>query len=378
MNAKHRCNQDGSQNEPYPVGPLTPASVGPSRTALLASASLIVLAALGAPDAASAGCNDKNQTISSPSTPGPIFSTGGNITIDAGASVAGGPTGVYAQHCGIGVLSNSGAIDGGGGALGVPGGIGVWVASAQTVDLLTNATGATISGGAGGRGPAGATGAAGGVGVSNFGTITTLTNSGAITGGAGGQAGNVRAHASHPGAGGAGGAGLSNAGTLATLTNSGAISGGIGGTGGEGRFNLVIGGTGGAGGAGRHERKRSDDRIAHERRRARRSAGGTGGAGGSAAVGHGQGGAGGAGVSNAGAITTLTNMGKIIGGNGGAFWRRIWEHRRGRRRRGRNREFRRNCDADERRDDQRRRRQRVSTAKRPPALASPTPARSRR
>ncbi len=180
---------------------MTPANVGPSRPALLASASLIVLAALGAPDAAWAACNDKNHTISSSSIPGPIFSTGGNITIDAGASVAGGPTGVYAQHCGIGVLSNSGAIDGGGGALGVPGGIGVWVASGQTVDLLTNAMGATISGGQGGHGPADASGAAGGAGVSNFGTVTTLTNSGAIAGGAGGQGGSVRAHTSHPGAG---------------------------------------------------------------------------------------------------------------------------------------------------------------------------------
>ena len=88
------CNLDGSQKGPYPVRPLMHGDVQASHSALLASASLIVLAALGAPDAASAACNDKNQTFSS-STPGPISSTGGNITIDAGASVAGGPTGVY-------------------------------------------------------------------------------------------------------------------------------------------------------------------------------------------------------------------------------------------------------------------------------------------
>ena len=50
--------------------------------------------------------------------------------------------------------------------------------------------------------------------MSNAGTITTLTNSGAISGGNGG-AGTLR------GAGGAGGAGVSNAGTIASLTNSG-------------------------------------------------------------------------------------------------------------------------------------------------------------
>ena len=65
-----------------------------------------------------------------------------------------------------------------------PGGIGVLTNSGRTINLLTNANGATISGGAGAavttsRGT-------GGAGVSNSGTITTLTNSGAISGGAGG------------------------------------------------------------------------------------------------------------------------------------------------------------------------------------------------
>jgi hypothetical protein len=185
MSAKHRCNKDGSQERPYRVNPLTPESVGRSRPTLLASASLIALATLGEPGSASAGCSGADQTISSSSFPGPILATGGDITVDAGASVAGGPTGAYAQDCGIGVLSNSGAIDGAAGALGVPGGIAVQANSGQTIDLLSNGTGATISGGDGGSGSSDAAGAAGGAGLSNAGTIATLTNVGAINGGNG-------------------------------------------------------------------------------------------------------------------------------------------------------------------------------------------------
>ena len=39
-----------------------------------------------------------NQIISTPDFPGPVFGTGGNITVEVGASIAGGPTGVYAQN----------------------------------------------------------------------------------------------------------------------------------------------------------------------------------------------------------------------------------------------------------------------------------------
>ena len=159
-----------------------------SRAALLASASLIVLAALGLPSAARAACSGANQTISSPSTPGPIFGKGGNITVDAGASVAGGPTGVYAKNCGIGALTNRGGIGGAAGVSGGAGGIGVKTNSGRTINLLTNANGATISGGIGGFGSTfSAAGGAGGAGVSNAGTIRTLTNSGAISGGNGGR-----------------------------------------------------------------------------------------------------------------------------------------------------------------------------------------------
>ena len=55
--------------------------------------------------------------------------------------------------------------------------------------------------------------------MSNTGTIATLTNSGAISGGNGG----TLAVATQDGG---GGAGVSNAGTITTLTNSGTISGG--------------------------------------------------------------------------------------------------------------------------------------------------------
>ena len=68
-------------------------------------------------------------------------------------------------------------------------------------------------------------GGMGGAGVLNVGTITALSNSGAISGGKGGTA---------DGDGGAGGVGASNAGTISRLTNKGTISGGNGGNGGAG------------------------------------------------------------------------------------------------------------------------------------------------
>ena len=59
------------------------------------------------------------------------------------------------------------------------------------------------------------------------GTIATLTNSGTISGGNGGESGTGLPWASA----GAGGAGIANSGTIATLTNSGTIHGGKGGSG---------------------------------------------------------------------------------------------------------------------------------------------------
>jgi hypothetical protein len=80
----------------------------------------------------------------------------------------------------ITTLSNSGAIDGGLGGPRIAGGVGVFTAAGESIGTLFNAAGATIIGGNGG------TSAPGGAGVSNAGTITTLSNSGTIKGGAGG------------------------------------------------------------------------------------------------------------------------------------------------------------------------------------------------
>ncbi len=179
-----------------------------SRASLLAGASFVALGAFAVPDWAFAACSGKNQTITSPLSPGPIFGKGGNIAVDAGASVAGGPTGVYAKNCGIGALRNRGRIGGAMGVSGAAGGIGVKANAGRTIDLLTNANGATISGGNGGKGigsPTGGIGGAGGAGVSNAGMITRLTNAGMISGGNGGAGGNGNGF--YSGAGGAGGAG---------------------------------------------------------------------------------------------------------------------------------------------------------------------------
>jgi hypothetical protein len=189
---------------------------GRLRAALLAS---VALAALGAPRAAAA-CSGANQTISGPSTPGPIFGTGGNVTVDSGGGVAGRPTGVYARNCGIGTLSNRGAIGGVDRTFGSTkaGGVAVRAASGRTIDLMSNAKGASITGGSAGSSDV----AAGGAAVSNAGTITSLRNSGKITGGSGGFSSAALVA-------GAGGVGVSNAGTITTLTNRGAINGGSGG-----------------------------------------------------------------------------------------------------------------------------------------------------
>jgi hypothetical protein len=176
MSTKHRRNRDGSQQEPHQVNPFTPASVGPSRAALLASASLIALAALCAPGAARAACAPSPQTISGP-VAGPVDSNGGAITVTGSGKIAGDPDGVDAVKCAI--------------------------------TKLTIKPGGTISGGNGAFGAK--QGGAGALGVSNADTITTLTNSGAISGGAGGSGGKT---------GGAGGAGIGNSGAITTSPTS--------------------------------------------------------------------------------------------------------------------------------------------------------------
>ena len=84
------------------------------------------------------------------------------------------------RTAGSATLRNSGAIAGAIGASGAPGGIGV-LNSGQTIDLLSNAAGATISGGSGGGGN---NGGAGGAALQTPGS-TTLKNSGSIRGGEG-------------------------------------------------------------------------------------------------------------------------------------------------------------------------------------------------
>jgi hypothetical protein len=123
---------------------LTPADAARLRAALLASASLIALAALAAPGAARAACVPSQQTINRP-TAGPIVSNGGGITVAAAGSILGDPDGVDAVSCSISYLTNAGAIIGAGG--------GVGVLNDQTITALTNAGAGVITGaGSGGGG----------------------------------------------------------------------------------------------------------------------------------------------------------------------------------------------------------------------------------
>jgi len=172
-----------------------------------------------------AGVSDA-RTITSLSNSGTISGGSGG----SGAPGGGGAGGAGVSNAGtIASLTNGGAIGGGnasGAAMvnyGGAGGAGVWNAQGATVRSLTNQATGTISGGNGGVFTGeGGIGGAGGAGVSNAGTIKTLTNSGAISGGNGGSGARL---------GGAGDAGVLNAGTIKTLTNSGAINGGSGGSG---------------------------------------------------------------------------------------------------------------------------------------------------
>ena len=134
-----------------------------SRAALLASASLV---ALVMPGAAWAACTPSTRTISTGVT-GPVLSNGESILVTGGGSIAGGAEGVFAENCSITTLSNKGAIGAASGAPGGAGGIGVLTNSGRTINLLSNATGATISGGKEGGGSASGLG---GAGASNKGT----------------------------------------------------------------------------------------------------------------------------------------------------------------------------------------------------------------
>ena len=185
------------------------------------------------------------------------------------------------------------------------GGAAVLVGSGVSVGQLTNqASGATISGGTGGFGTltlgAGGTiagaGGVGGAAMSNAGTIATLTNSGNRFGGGPAEQGRLTA---------APAARACRTRDGATLSNSGSIDGGAGGNGGiptrrRGRRGRV---------------ERGTDHVAHQQRFDHGRLGRNGGQVQRAAAGR-------SGVSNSGTITKLTNSGTISGGSGGGVTQR--------------------------------------------------------
>jgi hypothetical protein len=216
MSAKNRPGNDGLDRRPSLVTSPTGNRVRQLRAALRAGASLIALGAVGAPGVARA-CSGADQTISVAAT-GPIFSTGGAITVLTSGIVT-GTQGVAAYACQITTLTNNGTIAGNTGRRGST--IGTGVANGSTIKTLLN--NGTISGGAG------AVSAAGGVGIANSGTIATLSNSATISGGSSGA--NLIGGAGIVGAAGISnfGAGAPNKGMITILTNTGSIRGGNGG-----------------------------------------------------------------------------------------------------------------------------------------------------
>ena len=194
---------------------------------------------------------------------------------------------------GNGGFVNSSAYGGGGGG----GGAGIYAASGSSI---SSATGMTIKGGAGGNGGGGynaAAGGGGGAGVTGSGF--TLSNAGAVTGGAGGAGGGQVSDGGSGGTGGVGGVGVS--GSSLTVTNTGTIAGGVGSNG----TNDTRGSAGGAGGAAVSVSQSSLNNSGT-------ISGGNGGAGGSPG---GAAGVGGVGIS--GSNLTLINSGTISGGLSG-------------------------------------------------------------
>ncbi len=177
------------------------------------------------------------------------------LTIQAGGMLTLG--GVMALSAGQLDVASGGAIAGLAGALGTKGsagGAGQGSISLGAKTTLTNA--GAITGGAGGQGSGSnsGNGAAGGAGAASV-TVTAgwLVNTGVIQGGAGGHGGdagrNNRAHTGPSGgAGGAGGLGVQLASGF--LSNAGTILGGAGGVGGQGGFGYYYIGVGGGGGSG--------------------------------------------------------------------------------------------------------------------------------
>ena len=152
-----------------------------------------------------------------------VTNTGSATGGAGGVGYTGGGGGGGITVAAAGALSNSGHVTGGAGGGGFSvagiGGAGVEVAGASSV---INNTSGTIKGGIGG-GQTNASVGLSGAGVSFAASGGTLTNAGAITGGAGFSGGNTSA---------AGAAGVSGSGL--TIVDTGAIAGGTGGTSGSG------------------------------------------------------------------------------------------------------------------------------------------------
>jgi hypothetical protein len=142
----------------------------------------------------------------------------------------------------------TGGTAGGGGPNGGNGGAGG--TNAANAATITNTSPLTGGGGAGGSNaqPGGAGGGGGGGG--GYGAVVTGTgassNTSTISGGSGGKGGNATGSGTGGGGGGDGGVGVQFTASGASFTNSGSVTGGAGGAGGTGN----IAGNNGAGGAG--------------------------------------------------------------------------------------------------------------------------------
>jgi uncharacterized protein with beta-barrel porin domain len=210
--------------------PAPPAVVGTTGVCLSWSSGDLTVTNSGAISSADTGINisgvNPTGTLSnsgsiSGSSYG-IFNSGGTagtLTNEPGGTISGGAYGIYnggttsnPTSGTIATLTNRGTISGT-----VDG-----IHSTGTIDVLTNESGGTISGGA----TAGINNNNGGAGG---GTIGTLTNSGTISGGFYGiySQGSIDTLTNESdGTISSGGSGINNSGTIGTLTNRGAISGG--------------------------------------------------------------------------------------------------------------------------------------------------------